>query len=106
MKKLLLILPFLLLINCDKKELELTQEELLVGEWTQPFGVENDILVLEYLNNGMYQVGIERDGFYFFQRQGTYSVNLDVISYNNAMDVTFLVDGDTLYLNNSEYTRR
>lgn len=109
MNKLIIIISTAMLIlfsGCKKKKLELSQSELLIGEWIQEFGTNGDLFVREYFSNGDYKIGIERDGLYFYQRQGTYSTTGDVIEYSNSNTTTFLVFNNTLYLNSDEWVRR
>ena len=109
MNKITTIIAITLLIlfsGCKKKKIELSQSEMLVGEWIQNFGTNGDLFVREYFSNGDYKIGIERDGLYFYQRQGTYSTTGDVIEYSNSNTTTFLVFNDTLYLNSDEWSRR
>jgi len=109
MNKITTIIAITLLIlfsGCKKKKIELSQSEMLVGEWIQNFGTNGDLFVREYTESGLYTISIERDGFSWVQRQGTYSTTGDVIEYNNSNTTTFLVFNDTLYLNSDEWTRR
>jgi hypothetical protein len=100
MKKLtLLLLTFGFFMSCESKEIELTQQELLIGEWIES-GTED---IIKYRTDGLFEIGTITDGYY---RMGSYTVEGDTITYNENRVSTFAVEGDTLYVDSQVFNRK
>lgn len=100
MKKLtLLLLTFGFFMSCESKEIELTQQELLIGEWIES-STDN---IIKYKTDGLYEIGTLTDGYY---RAGWYTVEGDTITYNDNRVATFVVESDTLYVDGQVFNRK
>ncbi len=121
MKKLLLILPFLLLFNCEKDNddviQEMSQAELLVGKWTEEFAPELNLwTLLEFKADGEYKLSLVDENYELVQQyhQGTWSIDGDQLtrSYDRLVDGTsysttseFFSSRFVLLISASEYAR-
>ena len=119
MKNLILItMMSLLSFNCEKKDdIDLTQEELLIGKWTEEFAPELDLwTLLEFKADGEYKLSLVDNNYEVIQQyhQGTWSIDGNQLtrSYDRLVDGTsytttndFFASRFVLLISASEYAR-
>jgi len=99
MKKLLLLLSIIAtLTSCESNEMELTQQELIIGEWIE-LGTDN---LTKYRADGIFEIGNISDGYY---RSGWYVIEGDTITLNDNTELNFVIDAGILYMGNKTFSK-
>jgi hypothetical protein len=116
MRKLLLLLPFLVMFNCQKDSVEPTRNELLVGQWTEEFAPSLGLWTLiDFKSNGDYKLSVVDSDYNLVQvfHVGTYEIVGDSVvrTFVNESGINFVESDEfvvteyVLLLSQSEYAR-
>jgi len=99
MKKLLLLLSIIAtLTSCESNEMELTQQELIIGEWIE-LGTDN---LTKYRANGIFETGNITDGYYL---SGWYVIEGDTITLNDNTELNFVIDSGILHIGHKTFSK-
>jgi hypothetical protein len=97
-KLLLLLLTFGLFMSCESNEMELTQQELLIGEWIE-LGTDN---LTKYRVDGIFETGNIADGYF---RSGWYTLNGNTIVIGDRIELNFVIDRGILYMGDKTFSK-